>query len=145
MTARQAQNVQINLTIRTTQNGHTNQYSFQEHGQIITIGDQLYLRYQETNSQQKIKVLFKISADNLLTIKRAVDNQPTTRLVFSRQHDQMASYPTEYGDLALVTHTKKMRLVISKIPLTGEINLEYSLRSQNNLVGDYKLRLIFKG
>ncbi|MBA1394788.1 DUF1934 domain-containing protein, partial [Lactobacillus sp. XV13L] len=66
-------------------------------------------------------------------------------LVFSRQHDQMASYPTEYGDLALVTHTKKMRLVISKIPLTGEINLEYSLRSQNNLVGDYKLRLIFKG
>jgi uncharacterized beta-barrel protein YwiB (DUF1934 family) len=144
MTQRQTQNVQIQLAIQTTQDGHTDNYAITEVGQAVKIGSQLYLRYQESNSHQKIKVLFKVSEDNLLTIKRSVDAQVPTKLVFNRQKDQLIDYPTAYGNLSLVTHTNKMRLLISQAPISGKIELDYSLISQNNLVADYKLRLIFK-
>ena len=104
----------------------------------------MYLRYQETAGEQEVKVLFKIAADNLLTIKRSVKNQPLTKLVFSRLQDQIINYPTGYGDLILITHTKKMRLLIAQAPLLGKIDLEYSLRSPKSLIGDYNLRLLFK-
>lgn len=141
---RQVQRIQVQLAIQTRQNGQQDNYEVTEIGQAIKIGPQLYLRYQETAGEQGIKVLFKITADNLLIIKRSVKNQPSTKFVFSRLQDQIINYPTGYGDLVLITHTKKMRLLIAQAPLFGKIDLDYSLRSSHSLVGDYKLRLLFK-
>ncbi len=144
LTERQAQKVQVQLAIQTRQNGQQDNYGVTEIGQAVKIGPQLYLRYQETAGEQEVKVLFKIAADNLLTIKRSVKNQPPTKLVFSRLQDQIINYPTDYGDLILITHTKKMRLLIAQAPLLGKIDLEYSLKSPDGLIGDYNLRLLFK-
>lgn len=144
LTERQAQKVQVQLAIQTRQNGQQDNYGLTEIGQAVKIGPQLYLHYQETAGEQEVKVLFKIAADNLLTIKRSVKNQPPTKLVFSRLQDQIINYPTGYGNLILITHTKKMRLLIAQAPLLGQIDLEYSLRSPNGLIGDYNLRLLFK-
>lgn len=144
LTERQAQKVQVQLAIQTRQNGQQDNYGVTEIGQAVKIGPQLYLRYQENAGEQEVKVLFKIAADNLLTIKRSVKNQPPTKLVFSRLQDQIINYSTGYGDLILITHTKKMRLLIAQAPLLGKIDLEYSLKSPNGLIGDYNLRLLFK-
>lgn len=144
LTERQAQKVQVQLAIQTRQNGQQDNYGVTEIGQAVKIGPQLYLRYQENAGEQEVKVLFKIAADNLLTIKRSVKNQPPTKLVFSRLQDQIINYSTGYGDLILITHTKKMRFLIAQAPLLGKIDLEYSLKSPNGLIGDYNLRLLFK-
>lgn len=141
---RTAQDIQVQLKTQVIQEGQVHNYRVDQTGQAVIMGDKLYIRYQESpKEQENIKVIVKIATNNQITIKRQTGGHLTTNMMFDQQNDQAFNYMTEYGQIPLVSHTNQLQVAVSKMPLSGSVHLDYSLHSGTNLVGDYKLQLIF--
>ncbi|UQS84041.1 DUF1934 domain-containing protein [Bombilactobacillus thymidiniphilus] len=143
---RNAQNVQVHLKTQVVQDGEINNYHVDQAGEVVRLGDKLYIRYQEAPAEQEnenVKVIVKIDSDNQISIKRKVGNNLTTNMVFNQLAEQNFDYQTAFGALKLVSRTKKLNVLVAKAPFSGQIDLDYSLHSGDNLIGDYKLQLIF--
>lgn len=137
--------VKIRLETQITQDGQAESHIFDEEGQLIKIGETFYLRYIEHSDQQAIAVRFKIDTSGRVQLTRGADNDETQLLLYFKAAEQIASvYQTQYGKLPVVTTTNHLMWAFNEQAASGELVVHYQLEISQQVVGDYKLRLIFK-
>ena len=144
MTEKSSMPVKLHLETQITQDGQVESHVFDETGQLVKMGETLYLRYIEHVGQQAVAVRFKIDPVGHVQLSRGAAKDETQLQLYFREAEQMVSiYQTQYGRMPVVTTTNQLALTLKDQPLSGELTNQYQLEISQQMVGDYKLRLIF--
>lgn len=134
--------VSIKLATKVTQQQNTEDFYFELAGQLVTIGDTLYIRYQEVQEGgQKIPVTIKIMPDGAVQLTRSGDMR--MRLKFIYREMVNTSYNTPYGTMLFSTYTKNLRVSLKDRPASGKIVIEYDLYMADEQIGNYQINLDF--
>ncbi|WP_303218820.1 DUF1934 domain-containing protein [Enterococcus asini] len=134
--------VSIKLATKVTQQQTTEDFYFELAGQLVTIGDTLYIRYQEVQEDgQKIPVTVKIMPDGAVQLTRSGDMR--MRLKFIYREMVNTSYNTPYGTMLFSTYTKNLRVSLKDRPASGKIVIEYDLYMADEQIGNYQINLDF--
>lgn len=134
--------VSIKLATKVTQQQNTEDFYFELAGQLVTIGDTLYIRYQEVQEDgQKIPVTIKIMPDGAVQLTRSGDMR--IRLKFIYREMVNTSYNTPYGTMLFSTYTKNLRVSLKDRPASGKIVIEYDLYMADEQIGNYQINLDF--
>ncbi|WP_334352339.1 DUF1934 domain-containing protein [Companilactobacillus sp. HBUAS56257] len=137
--------INVNLSIETFQEGNLTHTKIAEPGKFTQIGNSIYLRFNESlENNATASILVKVGGDGEIHVKRvAKDTKLSSLLYFTHQKHNTGQLETEYGVLPLDTFTKDSKVEIVSKPLSGKINIDYDLVYDNNVIGNYKFRLIF--
>ncbi|WP_283679357.1 DUF1934 domain-containing protein [Lentilactobacillus sp. Marseille-Q4993] len=133
--------VQIHLETTTIQDGKSQDYVLDVDGQLVEIGNTLYLRYKEDNDGKKVPVTIKILPSGDLKITRTAENK--SQLLFSQGKRVSAVYRTPYGAVDIETVTPSMEISLFDNPLRGDIKVDYLLYGGSELLGKYNISLQF--
>lgn len=134
--------VSIQLKTIVEQAGEKREFYFDLLGQIVKIGDTLYIRYKEEQEEgAAVPVTIKIEPDGKIQLIRA--GEMRMRLKFAYQERMDTSYRTPYGLFQISTFTKNLRFSLKDQPVAGTILIDYDLYSQTEKIGDYHLELEF--
>lgn len=139
----QGQTIVIHLQTIVTQEQEQQEFVFDLQGQIIKIGDTLYIRYKEESMDEEaaIPVTIKILPDGSMQLIRA--GEMRLRLKFSYKEKVESSYKTPYGMLFFSTFTHDLHISLTDQPTAGSIALTYDLFLAEQKVGEYKMALSF--
>ncbi|WP_295746379.1 DUF1934 domain-containing protein [uncultured Limosilactobacillus sp.] len=132
--------VKVKMTSQINQDGQTERFSFEEDGQLATVGGKHYLRYTEHQQGVATPVQFRFD-DDRVHLRRAGDRQ--THLVFDRKNATSSQYQTAYGPIELRVHTTQLIVAFDWDQSQGQLELKYELRSAGTLVGSYHVSLQF--
>ena len=137
--------INVELNIETLQSGELTRTKIAEPGKFTQIGKSIYLRFNESlENDQVASILVKITEDGEIHLKRvAKENNVASLLYFTHHQHNNGHLETEYGVMPLSTYTKDSSVEIINKPLSGKINIDYDLIYDNNVIGNYKFRLIF--
>ncbi|MDT2756166.1 DUF1934 domain-containing protein [Enterococcus asini] len=134
--------VSIKLATKVTQQRETQDFYFELTGQLVTIGDTLYIRYQEVQGDgQKIPVTIKIMPDGGVQLTRS--GEMRMRLKFVYREMVNTSYNTPYGTMLFSTYTKNLRVSLKDRPTSGKLLVEYDLYMADEQIGNYQINLDF--
>jgi len=131
--------IQFRLETLVDQEGEQEVFFYEGMGQIAEMGDWLYLRYIEADTD--VAVTFKISRKGKMTIIRRMEQ--TSRMSFDRQAKGMATVPTPGGLMEIQSVTKQMVMDFQEKPFAGTIFLQYELQLYEQKLGDYRITLQF--
>lgn len=137
--------INVELNIETLQSGELTRTKIAEPGKFTQIGKSIYLRFSESlEDDNKASILVKITDTGEIHLKRVAKTNNVASLLYFTHHDHNTGHlETEYGDMPLDTYTKDSKIEILSNPLSGKINIDYDLIYDNNVIGNYKFRLIF--
>lgn len=134
--------VSIKLATKVTQHQTTGDFYFELAGQLVTIGDTLYIRYQEVQEDgQKIPVTIKIMPDGAVQLTRSGDMRMRLKFVYREMVN--TSYNTPYGTMLFSTYTKNLRVSLKDRPASGKLVIEYDLYMADEQIGNYQINLDF--
>ena len=134
--------VSIKLATKVTQQRENQDFYFELTGQLVTIGDTLYIRYQEVQEDgQKIPVTIKIMPDGGVQLTRS--GEMRMRLKFVYREMVNTSYNTPYGTMLFSTYTKNLRVSLKDCPTSGKLLVEYDLYMADEQIGNYQINLDF--
>lgn len=131
------------IILETTiiQEGEVFQNTFDEMGRIVSMNNNYYLRFVETNQEMEIPTVIKISPEGNVHITRHGEHR--TRLEFNEDLDTYTNYQTPAGLLKMRVRTKRMDLTYQTSPFAGEIEIDYVIYAGNQVLGSYQIRLRF--
>jgi len=137
--------VNVELNIETLQSGELTRTKISELGKYTQIGKAIYLRFNESlDNNDSASILVKITDDGEIHVKRVAQSTNLASLLYFTHHQHNNGHlQTEYGTMPLDTFTKDSKVEIVSNPLSGKINIDYDLIYDNNVIGNYKFRLIF--
>ncbi|KRO17280.1 DUF1934 domain-containing protein [Lacticaseibacillus saniviri] len=138
--------IQIHLETYVTQEGETEQHLFDEPGTLVQMGDNLYIRYQETDEESgtTYPVTLKVQGDGDIQLSRgASDSDTQLKLHFVNERRIITRYRTPYGVIPVETATPRIDMEFTDDPVSGEIYVEYQLFANEQHLGDYRMRLLF--
>lgn len=115
--------------------------SFDEMGRIVYMNDNYYLRFEETQGDEKTPTLIKISPDGLINITRHSENK--TRLEFNEAEDTYTSYPTPTGIMQMRVNTTRISTSFHNKPFAGDVEIDYIIYLEDYPLGTYQIRLRF--
>lgn len=131
----------IILETRIIQEGEVFQNTFDEMGRIVSVNNNYYLRFVETNEAGEIPTLIKISSDGNVHITRHAEHR--TRLEFNEAADTYTHYQTPAGLLKMRVRTQRMDLTYQASPFAGEVEIDYLIYAGEQAMGNYQMRLRF--
>ncbi|MBP2098028.1 DUF1934 domain-containing protein [Enterococcus rivorum] len=138
------QGIPVSIQLKTVvkQAGEKNEFYFDVAGQIIKMGNTLYIRYkEEQESGEAIPVTIKVEPDGKIQLIRA--GELRMRLKFGYQERLETIYRTPYGLFQISTFSHNVRFSLKDQPTSGSILIDYDLYSQDEKVGEYHLELEF--
>lgn len=141
MADKQGQAIAIHLETIVQQEGETQNFVFDLEGQLVKIGDTLYIRYQEITEEGEVPVTMKLAPDGSLQLIRA--SEMRLRLKFEYKQTVESHYKTPYGMMFFSTFTRDMHVSLKDRPTAGEIALDYDLFLGDQKAGEYQMRLTF--
>ncbi|MFV0561062.1 MAG: DUF1934 domain-containing protein [Enterococcus sp.] len=135
--------VSMKLQTQVKQEGEVQDFYFDLKGQIVKIGDTLYLRYKEVQEETKeeIPVTMKITPDGRIQLIRA--GEMRMRLNFAYKERLETTYRTPYGMIIIDTFTKNLHVSLKDRPTSGKVIIDYDLFMADEKVGEYHLSLDF--
>lgn len=142
MSQTQKQMVQLSLTTTVRQDDDVETFNFDTEGELLVKNGHVYLRYTETIAEQQTKVRFKFEPDSV-RLHRTGDGQQT-QLVFALDQQVPAFYQTPAGQMHLATYTTQLQTAIDPEKAQGKIAIDYQLIANDQIVGEYALRLQFQ-
>lgn len=131
--------VTVKLQTSILQNDETEQFKFNETGQLVQMKDVYYLRYQE--GAQKIPVTFKFDQSGTVLLTRNASNR--TRFCFQANHTFATHYQSEYGLIKMDVKTIRLLQETDFTAGHGKVAIDYELWAQAQLIGKYQIRLQF--
>ncbi len=135
--------VRVQLETWVTQNGEQEHHQFDEPGQMVRMGETVYVRYVEPDGE-KLPVTVKIKGDNQIGLTRGShDSQTHTHMDFIAEKEVETQYKTPYGMIPVTTITPRMDVVFTTEPVGGQAYVEYRLQANGQHLGDYRMRLLF--
>lgn len=143
MELKNGQTIQIHLETQVLQNNERAEFVFDMEGQLVKMGDTLYIRYKEKNQEEpgEVPVTIKIEPGELIQIMRGQGLH--TRLKFAFEKRVPMSYPTDYGIFTIESYTPYLHFSLKDRPLSGSLELDYELFLENEKMGSYQMRLSF--
>lgn len=139
--------ITIHLETYVSQDDNDEKHVFDEPGTLVQLGDTLYIRYREINKEERTDypVTLKLRGDGDVQLTRgASDGDTQLKLHFANERRILTRYRTPYGIIPVETVTPRIDVRMTENPLAGEIYIEYQLFANQQHLGDYRLRLIFK-
>ncbi|MBO0450339.1 DUF1934 domain-containing protein [Enterococcus sp. MJM12] len=134
--------VSIHLKTKVKQHEEIQEFTFDLPGQLVTIGDKLYIRYQEVQeSGEEIPVIIKIMPDGTVQLTRS--GEMRLRLKFDYKKKLETSYTTPYGVMYFGTFTRNLHVSLKDRPMSGTIFIDYDLYMADERVGEYQISLDF--
>lgn len=135
--------ISIKLRTKVQQNGEHQDFFFDLTGQMVKIGDTLYIRYQEIQEDEKeaIPVTIKLMPDGHVQLIRA--GEMRMRLKFGYRERLETTYRTPYGMLQIETFTKELHVSLKDRPTAGKVVIAYDLLMGPEKLGEYHLTLEF--
>ena len=135
--------VSIQLKTIVQQGNEQKDFFFDLEGQLVKMGDTLYIRYKEEllEDTEPTPVTIKIEPDGHVQLIRA--GELRMRLRFGYQEKLDTSYRNPYGLLQISTFTHNLRVSLKDQPMSGKILVDYDLYSQTERIGEYHLELEF--
>ncbi len=127
------------------QAGEMTHTKISEPGKFTRMGNADYLRFDESlEDGEHASILVKITEKGEIHLKRSAKSANIeSMLYFTNKKHSEGRLHTEYGVMNMTTYTKDSLVEIQSKPLVGKINIDYDLIYDNNIVGNYKFRLIF--
>lgn len=123
------------------QEGEVFKHSFDEMGRIVEMNGNYYIRYTESNEDEEVATVIKIEPDGVINLTR--HGEQGTRLNFNNQKETYTNYETPAGIMRLAVETKRLSTSYSEKPFAGEVEIDYVIKMQDNLLGTYQIRLLF--
>ncbi|MCY9807556.1 DUF1934 domain-containing protein [Lentilactobacillus senioris] len=133
--------VQIHLETMMKNAEDSNSFVFDLTGQLVQIGETIYIRYVELGEEGEVPVTVKIMPNGDVRLTRAAGSR--LQLLFSPGKRVTAHYKTPYGLMDIDTVTPNMDINISDGPLRGNLAIDYLLYAGEELLGKYNIRLQF--
>ncbi|HIW71394.1 MAG TPA: DUF1934 domain-containing protein [Candidatus Levilactobacillus faecigallinarum] len=135
--------VAIHLETHIKQDDDVSDYRLDVDGQLVQMGDNLYLRYLEPNQEthEQTPVTMKFTPNGGVHLTRNGDTE--LRLHFISGKRITARYRTPYGVMPIETVTPLLETNFQERPFSGHVKIDYLLYAGEELVGNYKIRLQF--
>ncbi|WP_122646519.1 DUF1934 domain-containing protein [Enterococcus mediterraneensis] len=133
--------ISIKLATKVRQHGETQDFIFDLQGQIVKMGDTLYIRYKEVQEDGEVPVTIKLLPDGTVHLTRAGDMR--MRLKFVYQEKMETSYKTPYGMMFFSTFTKNLHVSLKERPTAGSLYIDYDLYMMDERIGEYQISLDF--
>ncbi|MDT2822825.1 DUF1934 domain-containing protein [Enterococcus devriesei] len=132
----------IKVQTKVMQNNETEDFVFDLPGQVVKMGDTLYIRYKEIQPDgQEIPVTVKVTPDSQVQLIRSGDAR--MRMRFAYREKMETSYKTPYGMFMITTYAQNLHVSLKDRPFSGIITIDYSLYMKEEKVGDYHMVLEF--
>ncbi|OJG84563.1 hypothetical protein RV13_GL001818 [Enterococcus raffinosus] len=132
----------INVQTKVTQNNETEDFVFDLPGQVVKMGDTLYIRYKEIQPDgQEIPVTVKVTPDSQVQLIRSGEARMRMRFAYREKMD--TTYKTPFGIFMISTYAKNLHVSLKDRPFSGIITIDYALYMKEEKVGDYHLVLEF--
>lgn len=132
--------VQVKLKTTIEQDGQQDEYSFEEEGQFVQLGEKYYLRYKEHQDGQETPVQIRLS-DDLVNLRRSGLRE--TNFDFTLERPTKSRYQTEYGMIGMEVTTDKLEIEFDPEEANGKLEVQYRLTANKQLIGTYQLQLQF--
>jgi uncharacterized beta-barrel protein YwiB (DUF1934 family) len=134
--------VAIRLKTEVTQNNELQEFLFELSGQVVKMGDTLYIRYKEVQEDQsELPVTMKLSPDGTIQLIRSGEMRLRLKFVYREKAD--TSYQTPYGVMFFSTYTNNLHFSLKDQPTSGKVSIDYDLFTAGDKIGEYKLSLEF--
>jgi uncharacterized beta-barrel protein YwiB (DUF1934 family) len=134
--------VAIRLKTEVTQNNELQEFLFELSGQVVKMGDTLYIRYKEVQEDQsEVPVTMKLSPDGTIQLIRSGEMRLRLKFVYREKAD--TSYQTPYGVMFFSTYTNNLHFSLKDQPTSGKVSIDYDLFTAGDKFGEYKLSLEF--
>ena len=132
----------IKVQTKVTQNNETEDFVFDLPGQVVKMGDTLYIRYKEIQQDgQEVPVTVKVMPDSQVQLIRSGETR--MRMRFAYREKMETSYKTPFGIFMITTYANEMHVSLKDRPFSGIITIDYSLLMKDEKVGDYQMVLEF--
>lgn len=143
MSLKKGMNVNIYLKTKIVQDGEIEEFLFELVGQVVRVGHNLYIRYQEPQEDglTSIPVTIKIAPDESVQLTRVTESR--LRFKFQYQEITETQYPTPYGNMLFHVYTKDLHVSLTDYPVAGKLQVHYDLLMGNERIGEYELYLEF--
>ncbi|MCM0582965.1 DUF1934 domain-containing protein [Weissella diestrammenae] len=131
-----SKNVHVQLTTKIQQADMSETFTFSEPGQLIQKDQITYLRYTE-HAEIETPIIIKFNPDQTVRLSRQGTSQ--VHLDLNPKQTTTTTYITPVGHLPLMVKT----LHLTSDLLNGTLITQYQLYQNDQLVGDYHLKLTF--
>lgn len=139
MSLKEGMPIEFQLETLVKQEGEQESFLYEGMGQIVEMGNWLYLRYVE--AETAVPVTLKLSREGKMTIIRRAEQ--ASRMTFDAEAKGMATVPTPAGLMEIETVTHEMLLEFKEKPFAGKVSLRYELQLNEQKLGDYRIKLQF--
>lgn len=133
--------MEYRLETKIEQEGQEEIFVYEGQGQIVQMGEWLYLRYAEAETQNKVTI--KLSRAGKLTIIRRQGEHLLSRLSFDSEGAGSAQLPTQAGLVEIETETQQMLQNYKEQPFSGYVQVLYTIGVGEQSLGNYELSLQF--
>lgn len=135
--------VKIHLETQVRQNNEVEEFLFDVAGQVIRMGDTLYIRYKEeqTDGQKAVPVTMKVFPDGTIQLIRSGEMRLRLRFVYRQRYE--TTYQTPYGLMFFSTYTRDLHFSLADRPTSGKVRISYDLFMAKEKIGEYQLALDF--
>jgi uncharacterized beta-barrel protein YwiB (DUF1934 family) len=137
------QDVKINLQTSIVQEGEKQTFTFNETGNLVTISDNLYLRFKEHQKHREVASVTIKFTDGEIQLTRQDQVGHHSRLVFIPGQITHTVYQTPYGPINLQVKTTRSTFNYQTDTQSGDLHIEYQLYSNKMIVGEYNITLHF--
>ena len=132
----------IKVQTKVTQNNESEDFVFDLLGQVVKMGDTLYIRYKEFQPDgQEAPVTVKVTPDSQVQLIRS--GEARMRMRFAYREKLETNYKTPYGMFIISTYAKNLHVSLKDRPFSGIITIDYTLYMKEEKVGDYQMVLEF--
>lgn len=115
-------------------------FDFTENGDFVELNGKYYLRYVEHQQGQATPVQFRL--DDHVHLHR--NGELETQLDFDSDRPTITRYRTKYGVIRLEVATSRLEKKVDPLIPAGHLDVDYTLSTGGQVVGNYQLQLQFK-
>lgn len=133
--------MEYRLETRINQEGQKEIFVYEGQGQIVQMGEWLYLRYEEAETKNKVTI--KLSRAGKMMIMRRQGDELLSRLSFDSEKLGSAQIPTQAGLMEIQTKTNHMLQNYKEQPFSGYVEVAYTIGVGEESLGSYELSLQF--
>ena len=133
--------MEYRLETRIEQEGQKEIFVYEGQGQMVQMGEWLYLRYVEAETSNKVTI--KVSRAGKMTIMRRQGDVLLSRLSFDSEKSGSAQIPTEAGLMEIETKTNQMVQNYKEQPFSGYVEVAYTIGIGEDSLGSYEMSLQF--
>lgn len=139
-----SQEIQVKLTTKIVQDEQVNTHLIENSGTMQINDDRIVIEFWDNNSEGDFLIRFDLLNDGGVLLNRSSeDRQSMSDFYFREGQEKEVLYKTIYGTTDMIVEAQAVTFEIDSNFESGQVEINYRLFNQQELLGEYNLRLIF--